>query len=458
MEENNSFLKEETKPTEEKKVRKTRTKKEEFPTTSSAEIMPAEETITNELAKQNVTEEALRMMEEEFPKLEIRDINDKIGYKEVNDARTMCRNTRGLTVTICKSGREEAIRTQKLWVAKEKETVERIKTVEDGLAAKQKVVDDEKDRLKNEKDTLEQSRLQARAVELIKAGCAFDGEAYILDTIRISVLSVKTSDDFTWTSLFAAVERKFKENQELKLQEEERRIAAEAQHKLLIEAQLAKEEELKLKEQAIAAREKAIADAEAKQKLDAENKLKEEEQALKLKAEAILAQKEKEAFEIVKSRKSALFQLGFSQQGEQLTFKSLGIAENKLHLMSSAEWSAIILDFTVQANQIKEQLEKDRLVREEKIKTDAIAAEKKRADDEAQADHIAALEKAEALKKDQERLTALQPDITKFNNYCKAIAEVPVPEFSTSAYIEFAEVIKSDRLAYLKLSHNKKPN
>lgn len=445
-----------TKSPEEKKTRKARVKKEDIVITPSTEITPVDN-ITQELEKQNVTEEALLMMETEFPKLEIRDVHDKSGYKEVYEARIMCKNTRTLTTKVCKAAREEAIRTQKNCIKKENEIVDRIQVVEDILAAKQKVIDDLKDAEKLAKDTLEQSRLQKRAVQLIQAGCTLDGDIYILDDIRISTLSVKQSDDFVWTTLFAAVETRYKEVLEVKAREEQLRLEAESANKKILEEALAREEANKLKEAEIAAREKAIADAEAKAKLDAENKIREEELALKRKAEQELERIEKEAQERLRTRKSALFQLGFSQQADKLVFHSIHILEKTLVDADAAEWSKNILIWTEEVHKAKALIEKERAEREEKIRADAILAEKKRAEEEAQADAVAAQEKKEAVEKEALRIAAAAPDLEKFNNYCKILMSVPVPEFTSPAYKTFTEIIKADVVSILKTLHSKKP-
>src|ERR1700739_2536063 len=92
------------------------------------------------LQKQGVTEEALAKMEAEYSVLTISGIDDKEGYKRVNEARIACKNTRVLTEKFCKAGREDAVKIQKAWIEKEKAIIGRISKTENYLAAQQKAI------------------------------------------------------------------------------------------------------------------------------------------------------------------------------------------------------------------------------------------------------------------------------------------------------------------------------
>ncbi len=102
-----------------------------------------ESPITTELAKQNVTETVITNLKKNFLPLKINGVDDKEGYKKVHDARIQCRDIRVLTEKICKKGREEAVRVQKEWIAKEKEVVAQVSEVEQYLKKQEDAVDQE---------------------------------------------------------------------------------------------------------------------------------------------------------------------------------------------------------------------------------------------------------------------------------------------------------------------------
>lgn len=103
----------------------------------------AENIITTELAKQNVTEAVIAKLKQDYLPLTINGIEDKEGYKKVHDARIVCRDHRVLAEKICKAGREDAVKEQKAWIAKEKEIVAKISEVEQYLKKQEELVDAE---------------------------------------------------------------------------------------------------------------------------------------------------------------------------------------------------------------------------------------------------------------------------------------------------------------------------
>lgn len=108
----------------------------------------AETTITTELAKQNVTEAVIAKLKADYLPLKINGIDDKVGYKKVHDARIVCRDHRTLTEKICKLGREDAVKEQKAWIAKEKEVVAQISEVEQHLKKQEDAIDAENEAIK----------------------------------------------------------------------------------------------------------------------------------------------------------------------------------------------------------------------------------------------------------------------------------------------------------------------
>jgi hypothetical protein len=97
--------------------------------------------VTTALAEQNVTQQVLAKLKQDFLPLVINGIEDKIGYKRVHDARIQCRDLRTLSEKICKKGREESVQIQKAWIAKEKEVVAQISEIEQHLKKQEDAID-----------------------------------------------------------------------------------------------------------------------------------------------------------------------------------------------------------------------------------------------------------------------------------------------------------------------------
>jgi len=426
-------------------------------TVLTEEVVPQEDVITQALVKSNITEQALQAMEENFLKLEINGIDDKAGYKEVNKARIMVKNTRVLTTKVCKSGREKAIQEQRDWISTEKRIVERCAKVEDVLAAKQKVIDDIKEAEKIERETKEQQRLQERAVALIGYGCNFDGTAYILGDIKISVLQVKSLDEFTYGQLLAGVEAKFRENQEIKAREDALRAESEERNKRILEEALAKEEEMKKKEADIAAREEAIRQAELKAKADAEALIKAKEDEAKRQYEAQLAQIEKEAADRLKARKSALFQLGFALQGDQFLLLGMNVPEKELIQFTDIQFDEMLDSVTKESVRIKAVMEEQRIAKEEQLKKEAAEAERKKIESEIMAKEREAEKERVAKLKEETRLAMMLPDVKKLDNYLNALIEVPVPTFNDAHFAGLNGYIQKTLGQFVKHIQDKQP-
>lgn len=133
----------------------------------------AENPITQELVKSNVTETVLANLKKDYLPLKINGINDAEGYKIVHDARIKCRDLRTLTENICKKGRENAVRIQKDWISKEKEVVAQISEVEQHLKKQEDAIDAEKEAIKIKAERL--LKLPGRK-EQVKGIEAFLGE------------------------------------------------------------------------------------------------------------------------------------------------------------------------------------------------------------------------------------------------------------------------------------------
>jgi hypothetical protein len=398
-----------------------------------------EETIPKELVKVNVTETALMEMEK-FLSLEIRGLDDKEGYKAVDEARKMCKATRVLTKKVCEDQRAEYIRLQKQWIAVQNGITDRVEKVELALEEKLKVIDDEKARIRQEKDLQEQKHLQERSVILLqKYGMTYNIEKsqYELADVAVSVIEVKTCDDFTWAAVIAGIESRWKIIEDERLEQLRLKEIADAEAKRIAEENLAKLE-------ALEKRERELKEKEDKMKADLERLEKEAEALQKAEADAKAAEARRIIEERIKTRKTALFQLGFAQQDGKLVFQEIGVSNIVLE-SDSLNWTEFYTEIQDKVEAVKQRMEKEREAREKKLVEEALL--KQQQENEAKAKEEAA--KVEAARKENARIAAMAPDIDKLKLFCKTLADLPLPEFTSDNFKIYVKSIADKRTAFL---------
>lgn len=134
--------------------------------------------ITTALAKENVTEAVIARFKANYLPLKINGLADKEGYEKVKSARLECKNTRVLAEKICKKGREEAIKIQKDWIAKEKDITGQIRVVEDHLVKQEEWFDTETAKAKL--IALRTQQLPSRKEELTKVSAKVPTDEILL--------------------------------------------------------------------------------------------------------------------------------------------------------------------------------------------------------------------------------------------------------------------------------------
>lgn len=151
----------------------------------------AENPITTELVKNNVTDTVLKNIKIKYLPLKINGIDDKEGYDTVHKARIVCRDLRVLTEKLCKKGREDATKIQKAWIQKEKEVVAEISEVEQHLKKQEDAVDAEKEAIKIRQERL--LKLPGRKEQIVGV------ESYFAIELNDNV--IMSFDDPTWNNL-----------------------------------------------------------------------------------------------------------------------------------------------------------------------------------------------------------------------------------------------------------------
>lgn len=180
----------------------------ETPNQTPIETSPIE----TALAEQNVTAQVIAKLKADYFGLTINGIDDKVGFKAVEDARKECKAIRVLASKICVKGREKAVKEQKDWILKEKEVVSAIEEVEDALETESNRIKEEEKRILFE--AAQQQKLPIRKEKLLSIGITVKDE----ELLKL--------DDSNFLQLFNEFYEKHLEEkaEKLRLEEEARQV------------------------------------------------------------------------------------------------------------------------------------------------------------------------------------------------------------------------------------------
>lgn len=221
----------------------TTTNQEKPPTPA---VISADEQIKLEIKKFGVADAGIAKMKEEYGALTITGVEDKAGYEAVKKAWRHTQSTRtglegkGLELRNYYSTINKGI------IGEEKRLITLVSPLEDELYKKWKAIDDEKDRLKKEKEAAEEKQLQDRLKLLIENGMAFTGAYYeVVDgNISADVVAIRSMTDEQFDKLTKAAKQKFDEVEQARKDKlEQERLA---QEKLDAEKKKLKEDQEKL--------------------------------------------------------------------------------------------------------------------------------------------------------------------------------------------------------------------
>lgn len=237
-----------------------------------------EKVIETKLVQANVTQQVLSALKDKYGSMTLKALDDKESYLELKAGKKECSKVRNLIVKICTEGRDDALKIQKAWIAKQKDLVGTTLEVEDPLDAEIKKFDDEVAR----KDAEEKERQEAayinRQAVLSKMGATYVDGCFVLGAASFEANLVKGTPDEIWNE---TVMPKFKDEYE-KIEvvrvAEERRKSEEAA-------------ELKRKQDELAAQQKAFEEQQAafkKQQEEAARKVEEEKKKIRDRRDAEL--------------------------------------------------------------------------------------------------------------------------------------------------------------------------
>lgn len=367
--------------------------------TTNAEVieLSLEKTIETKLVQSNVTDQVLAALKQKYGKMKLKALDDKESYLEIKAAARECAKVRTLTVKICKEGREDAVKVQKLWIAKEKEVVGKIAEVEDALGGEIDRFDKEVERLENEEKERQEAAYINRQAQLTKMGAVYADGSFNLGAVSFEASLIKGSPDDTWEeTVLAKFQAEYEKIEAVRIEEEKKKEAAEAEMKRQQDELQKQQAELRKQQEEM---QKKIEESE---KAEKERKHKEE-----------LAEQKKRS-DLQSKRLSLL--LPFNPSGTDVDMATLWSLEED------------VFDALLQSKKKKyesDQLDQQRLAEEEKQA--AIEAAKKEAIEKEQ-QRIA--EEEEKRQAEMEAAT----DKTKWAEFLKEVGNISFFDMKSSQY------------------------
>lgn len=163
--------------------------------------------------------ETIEVYKQQFSGLEITGIEDVDGYKAVVTALKTVKQMRFDVENKRKELVADSIKHQKLVNGESDRIKALIEPLENDLAAKKKVVDDEALRIQAEKEKVVEERYLARVKELLKYGVMFNGKDYCLSHLLVDAQSLRAMDNTEFNQFKYLVDVEF-QSLEVKRKEE----------------------------------------------------------------------------------------------------------------------------------------------------------------------------------------------------------------------------------------------
>jgi hypothetical protein len=212
--------------------------------------------IERELQKFNVTDAEVARLRDECGALTISGIEDTAGYKLVDASR---KKIKELCIKVDKKRKElteDSVKVQRGINSRAKQIIEPLRQLESDLAAKQKVIDDEKQAILRVKHEMREQRFQSRMDDLRKFGFRLVANFMISNgDEKFSTDEIRNWEADYWLTIFGRLNRDYVaeqkrlldiefERQEQLEREEKERADEKARLQLIHEQQLAESKRL----------------------------------------------------------------------------------------------------------------------------------------------------------------------------------------------------------------------
>lgn len=388
--------------------------------TVEAEEIPIEKAVEKSflsaLERHEINKKALEEKRDECLALKLNG-QDKEAYTLIRETRLNMKTSRVAIEKICKKGREDATKTQKAWIAIEKDYVGIVSAGEDYLKGLEDEFEAEQERIKQEAKRKQEEAFIVRQADLTKMGATYQDGSFVLNDVSYEAILIKESDDDVWQTMKGKFNEQYLINEAKRLAEEKEKVEAAA----LLEAQR-QEQERKQKE--LEAREAAI-------KLKEQEETNRQQEIERQKAAELKAKQDAQN----KSRSNQLAALGMKYNPDRsYSFEEISVSWHYLETATDGGWNETVEEITPKIEQKKKDAEEKRLAEIEEQKR--IAAEEAVKKEQ---ERVAELQrKAEEVKKQEDARKAEEllkaTDKTKWNNFISAVSGITIPDMKHPAY------------------------
>lgn len=367
--------------------------------TTNAEVieLSLEKTIETKLVQSNVTDAVLAALKQKYGKMKLKAIDDKESMLEIKAAARECAKVRSLAVKICKEGREDAVKVQKLWIAKEKEVVGKVAEVEDLLDAEIERFEANVARLEAEEKERQESAYINRQAQLTKMGAVYEDGSFNLGSASFEASLIKGSPEETWIeSVLPKFQVEYEKIEAVRVEQERQKAEQDAEMKRQQEELEKKQAEFK------------------KQQEEFEKKQQEQEKIEKEKQHKIELAEQKRKSDLQSKRLALL--LPFNPSGSDVDMATLWNLEEEVF---------------------------EALLQSKKKKFEAVQLEQQRLNEEKRLADIE-LAKQEAVKKEQQRIAEEEAkkqaemeaasDKTKWAEFVKEVGNISFYDMKSSQF------------------------
>lgn len=389
-------------------------------TTIEAEEIPIEQAVekkfVSSLEQHEINKEMLEEKRNECLLLKLNG-QDKEAYTLIRETRLNQKTNRVVIEKICKKGREDATKTQKAWIAVEKEYVSIVSAGEDYL---QKLEDEylqEQERIKLEAKRRQEEAFIIRQADLTKMGATYQDGSFVLNDVSYEAILIKESDDDVWETMKAKFNEQYLINEENRLAAQKEKAEADALLETQRQDQERKQKELEAREAAIKQKEQEEIERQQMLEMQRAGELKAKQDAQN------------------KSRLNQLAALGMKYNVDKSSsFEDIVVSCHYLETATDAGWNETVEEITPLITQRKQDAEKKRIAEiEEQKRIAAEAAVKKEQERVAEANRKAEEKRLQdEAKKAEELLKAT--DKTKWQNFIAAINAIAIPDMKHPSY------------------------
>ena len=334
-----------------------------------------EETIKTELQKYNVTDAAIAKLNADYMALAVKGVDDKAGYEVVKTARIDIKKRRVEVEKTRVQLKAESLEYGRRVDGEAKRITALLEPIETHLIGQEKIVEDEKERLKAEVEAKETARIQARIDRLESMGMGLIAGHYKLpygvEGVAVPVAILKVCTDEQFAQFVGEIQAK-KDAEDARIKAEE--VARQAETERLVKVAAEQEAERKrfellAKENEEKERKRLYDIAEESRKALIKERLETAEREKKeaaIRAEAERVRKEKEEWEAIKAQEAR----DIAAAKQKVIDDAKHAAELEKAKKEAAERAKIEAEAKIR-REAEEKAEKERLAK--------VAAEKKAA-------------------------------------------------------------------------------